>query len=139
MKKTADEICAMDDRPEFPVEIPEWDLVGENSAIVKQPDVFTIATIETSCDNSPEGRARRSARLIIEGCVSPKFTLQHEESLMKAKSPVAIGRLVDAIFNGKKRPVRKFTDEQAQGFLDKTKLLEAKLVELGLQMPRPAQ
>lgn len=100
MRKTADEICAFDDRPEFPVEVPEWGLVGKDAAIVRQPDAFTIATIEGSCDGSPEGRARRSARLIIEGVVSPKFTVAHEEALMKAKSPTAIGRLVLSIFAG---------------------------------------
>jgi hypothetical protein len=102
MRKTASEICAFEDRAPFPVEVPEWDMVGEDAAIVRQPDVLTIANIESSCDQSPEGRARRAARLIIAGCVEPKFTIEHEQTLMTAKSPVAIGRLVEAIFSGKK-------------------------------------
>lgn len=102
MQKTANEIMEMDDRPTFPVEIPEWGLVGEDAALIKQPDAYTLACIETSCDMTSEGRARRTARLVIEGCVSPKFTLEHEHTLMHSKSPTAIGRIIDAIFNGKK-------------------------------------
>lgn len=103
MKQAAD-ILAMDDRPEFRVEVPEWGLVGEDAAVCRQLDIETLAKIELSCDQSAEGRAKRSARLIIEGCISPKFGPEHEEALAKTKNPIAIGRLVFGILNGAALP-----------------------------------
>lgn len=100
-KKTADEIMDMDDRESFPVDVPEWGRIGVDACVVKTPDIYTLSVIETSCDASAEGRAKRSARIIIEGCIDPKFGPEHETMLMTKKSPVAIGRLVLAIFEGK--------------------------------------
>jgi len=102
-KVTADQIIAMDDRPEFTVEVPEWGLVGEDAAVCRQPDIATLASIEGSCDDSPEGKRLRAAKIIIEGCVSPKFGIQHIIPLSEAKSPTAIGRLVMAILSGGKK------------------------------------
>jgi hypothetical protein len=102
-RPTADQIMAMDDRPEFPVEVPEWGLVGENAAICRQPDILTLSMIEGSCADTPEGKRQRAAKIIIEGCLSPKFGLQHMELLSTSKSPTAIGRLVVAILAGGKK------------------------------------
>lgn len=104
-RPTADEIMSLDDRPEFSVEVPEWDLVGENAAICRQPDIFTLSMIEESCPDTPEGKRQRAAKIILEGCISPKFGLQHLPVLATSKSPTAIGRLVVAILaGGKKKP-----------------------------------
>ena len=100
---TATDIMGMDDRPTFTVEVPEWGLVGDNAAIVRQPDVYTIACIEESCDSTPRGRAIRAARIAVEGCVSPKFGQEHVEALATTKNPVALGRIVAAIMMGPKK------------------------------------
>jgi len=98
----------MDDRPIYGIEVPEWDLVGDNMALVRQPDPYVIACIESSCDQTPRGRCIRAARIIIEGSVSPKFGPEHEEALATAKSPTAVGRMVAGIIMGpKKNPIGK--------------------------------
>jgi hypothetical protein len=75
-------------------------MVGENAAMCRQPDVYTIAVIETSCDDTPEGRSKKAARMVIEGCVDPKFGPEHEDALIHAKSPIAVGRLAMGITLG---------------------------------------
>lgn len=100
---TANEIMSMDDRPTFTVEVPEWGLVGENAAVVRQPDPFTIAKIQESCPDTAHGRCMRAAKLIIEGCVSPKFGPEHLELLITAKNPNAVSRIVAAIMIGDKK------------------------------------
>jgi hypothetical protein len=100
---TAADIMAQDDRPTFTVEVPEWGLVGENAAVVRQPDTLTIAKIQESCPDTAHGRCMRAAKLIVEGCVSPKFGPEHLEALATAKNPNAIGRLVAAIMLGHKK------------------------------------
>lgn len=102
---TADQIMSMDDRPTFPVEVPEWGLVGELAAVCRQPDVATLAAIEASCADDHKGKCLRAAKIIVEGCISPKFGLQHIPALASAKSPTAIGRLVVAILAGGKKNI----------------------------------
>ena len=99
---TADEIILSDDRPEFPVEVSEWDLTGDNAAMVRQIDSATLALIEESCPKNHEGPAMRAAKIIVEGSIKPKFRPEHVPSLMKAKSPTAVNKLVNAILLGKK-------------------------------------
>jgi hypothetical protein len=100
---TAADIMAGDDRPTFTVEVPEWGLIGENAALVRQPDAYTIAKIQESCDDTPHGRCMRAARLIVEGCLDPKFGPEHLDALATSKSPTAIGRLTSAILLGSKK------------------------------------
>jgi len=95
----------MEDRPEFPVEVPEWDLTGDNAAIVRQADSFTVSKIEESCDGSAHGKALKGARLIVDCCVDPKFGPEHIEALATAKSATAVGRLVTAILVGPKKNI----------------------------------
>lgn len=102
LQPSADEICLMDDRPEFLVEVSEWDLTGDNAALVRQIDSCTLALIEESCPKNHEGPAMRAAKIIVEGSVRPKFRPEHIPSLMKAKSPTAVNKLVNAILLGKK-------------------------------------
>lgn len=105
---TAADIMSMDDRPTFTVEVPEWGLIGENAAKVRQADPLTISKIEESCDNSARGRCMKAARLIVECCVEPKFGPEHLEALVTAKSATAISRLTIAIMTGsKKNPLLK--------------------------------
>lgn len=104
-RPTAADILAMDDRPTFTVEVPEWGLVGDNAAVVRQPDPYTIAKIQESCPDTPHGRCMRAAKLIVEGCVDPKFGPEHLDALINSKSATAIGRLTAAIMLGSKKNV----------------------------------
>lgn len=102
-RRTAADIMAMEDRPTFTVEVPEWGLTGDNAAICKQPDAFTIAKIEESCDNTAHGRCVRAAKLIVEGCLDPKFGPEHIEALATAKNATAVAILAGAIISGAKK------------------------------------
>ena len=104
-QKTAADILAMDDRPIFSVDVPEWDLLGDNAAIVQQADTYTVAKIDESSEKTPRGMCYRNAKLIIECCISPKFGPEHIEALALSKSATAIGRLVTAILLGSKKNV----------------------------------
>lgn len=102
-QKTAADIMAMDDRPTFTVEVPEWGLTGEDAAVVRQCDTFTISKIAEACEDTAYGRCKRAALLIVEGCISPKFGPEHIEALITSKSSVAIGKLAAAIMVGGKK------------------------------------
>jgi len=104
-RKTANDIINMEDRPTFSVEVPEWDLIGDEAAIVRQPDTYTVARIDESCDKTAHGMCLRNARLIVDCCISPKFGPEHIETLATSKSATAIGRLVSAILLGSKKNV----------------------------------
>jgi hypothetical protein len=103
MRKTADEIMMMDDRPLFPVEVPEWGLIGEDAAMVRQPDALTLARVGSEADDSPEGKVRQSVLLIMECCVEPKFQAHHLEKLMREKSATAVSALISGIMAGGKK------------------------------------
>lgn len=102
-RRTAADIMAMEDRPTFTVEVPEWGLVGDNAAICKQPDAFTIAKIVESCEASAMGMCRRAAMMIVEGCIDPKFGPEHIDALTTAKSANAVATLAAAITLGPKK------------------------------------
>lgn len=104
-RPTAADIMAKDDRPTFTVEVPEWGLVGENAAIVRQLDTLTVAKIQESCEDNAHGRCMRAARVILEGCVDPKFGPEHLETLATSKSSNAVARLNYAILNGIKKNI----------------------------------
>lgn len=96
---TADEIMAMDDRPEFDVFVPQWG----KTCRVREPDAATFATISRAArdEDGKFDRVDFLCRAIIVGCVSPKFTLANLAGL-KLKSPNAINLLGEAITEGKK-------------------------------------
>lgn len=104
-RRTANDIMMMEDRPTFTVEVPEWGLIGEDAAIVRQPDTYTVARIDESCDKTAHGICLRNAKLIVDCCISPKFGAEHIETLATSKSATAIGRLVSAILLGSKKNV----------------------------------
>jgi hypothetical protein len=108
-RPTAAEIMAQDDRPTFPVDVPEWGLVGETAAIVRQLDTLTVAKIQESCEDNAMGRCMRAARVIVEGCVDPKFGPEHLEALATSKSSTAISRLNIAILGGLKKNIGSMT------------------------------
>lgn len=100
--KTAQDIFAIDDRPTFPVEVPEWGLTGEESAQVRELTPLQMARISESCDfDGKRDEAKFMARVIIEGCVMPQFGPGDEEKIM-GRSNRAARRLFTAIIAGKK-------------------------------------
>lgn len=108
-RPTAADIMAINDRPTFTVEVPEWGLIGENAAVVRQLDTLTIARIQESSDDTAHGRCMRAARVILEGCIDPKFGPEHLETLATSKSSTAISRLNVAILSGLKKNIGSTT------------------------------
>lgn len=101
--KTANDIFAIDDRPAFAVEVPEWDLIGDDAAQVRELTPLTMARVSESCDmDGKRDEAKFMARVIIEGCVSPQFGPGDEEKIMQ-RSNRAARRLFTAIIAGKKK------------------------------------
>lgn len=99
--KTAQEILDLEDRPVFPVEVPEWGC----TVMVRELDAEEFLEVnETS--RSAITRKVDSTKLITRtiayGCVEPSFTPVQALLLMK-KSNNAINRLFGAINNGKKK------------------------------------
>lgn len=106
--KTAEEIIAFDDRPTFPVEVPEWGPDGDNTVQVRELSPLLMDYIADSCE-IPDGKggtkrneSQYMAKIVVEGCVSPKFSPAHVEAL-QTKSNRAIRRLFTAIVTGKKK------------------------------------
>lgn len=98
-RKTADEICAFDDRPTFDVVVPEWETV----ITCRQPDALTMAKItESSMHNGVMDNVDFAAKLIMKCSVEPVFTAAHVE-VLKTKSAAAFARVAAAIREGKKK------------------------------------
>lgn len=102
--KTADELMALDDRPIFDVDVPQWGIVAK----VRECDVLQITAISkmATLDDGTRDQAEFAARVIVAGCVDPKFEPRHIEQL-KAKSNSATTALFAAIISGKKKEALK--------------------------------
>jgi hypothetical protein len=98
---TADEILAIEDRPEFDVHVPQWGITCR----VREPDAETFAVISRAARDA-DGKFDRVdflCRCIIVGCIKPKFGMEHLRKL-KDKSPNAINILGESIAEGKRAP-----------------------------------
>lgn len=101
VEMTADDILALDDRPEFDVYVPQWGVTCR----VREPDAETFALISRS-SRDVDGKFDRVdflCRCIVVGCIKPKFGMEHLRRL-KDKSPNAINILGEAIAEGKRQP-----------------------------------
>lgn len=98
-RKSADEICAFDDRPAFDVVVPEWETI----ITCRQPDALTMAKItESSTRDGKLDNVDFAAKLILKCSIDPVFTAAHLEAL-KGKNAAAFARVAAAIREGKKK------------------------------------
>ena len=98
---TIEEFDAIDDRPEFPVLMPEW---GNKNVIVQQPDAETAVMLQESCagKDGQLDKLKFACRLIYKCCKQPKFTPAHLDKLA-TRNAKAILRLASAIEHGGKK------------------------------------
>lgn len=97
--QSADELFAIDDRPERTVEIPEWG----RSVVVRELDARTMALISKSTTDEKGNidHIEFSARVVMEGIVKPRLSPAHLDKL-KERSNSAFLRIYTEI-SGKKK------------------------------------
>ena len=101
---TADEIIAMDDRPEFKIIAPAWGMTEERPGKARIPDALTFAKMGGAYPDTPEGRVKRNCLMIKECLIAPKFEIHHLEAMAK-KNPMVLAQIVEQIGeNGKNEP-----------------------------------
>lgn len=108
---TAADILKMDTRPIVEIEIAELGLVGDNKAKVRELTPVMMSVINDSCEyETQDGKKKidenkQMARVIVEGCMEPKWSLSEAEQLINTGSNRGARKLYAAIIAGKKNAV----------------------------------